>query len=186
MNIPDHISESSETLFWVKIHKFFDADPGWKKFVSEINIPDPQHCFSLVLVTYIRRAVAQSSQLELQAADFVLLLPISLTLVAQLGAHSWHSGFALRGCILREREWVTKFFQPEMLLNLNFNFYFPYVWHGFSNKPFKICTADSKVKTCSEFCQKEAQFRSTDNLTRKYTNFFEKRKSQFPKWLTKK
>jgi hypothetical protein len=88
MNIPDHISESSETLFWVKIHKFFDADPGWKKFVSEINIPDPQHCFSLVLVTYIRRAVAQSSQLELQAADFVLLLPISLTLVAQLGAHS--------------------------------------------------------------------------------------------------
>jgi hypothetical protein len=38
--------------------------------------------------TYIRRAVAQSSQLELQAADFVLLLPISLTLGAQLGAHS--------------------------------------------------------------------------------------------------
>jgi hypothetical protein len=50
--------------------------------------PDPQHCFSLVLVTYIRRAVAQSSKLELQAADFVLLLPISLTLGAQLGAHS--------------------------------------------------------------------------------------------------
>jgi hypothetical protein len=23
--------------------KFFDADPGWKKFGSEINIPDPQH-----------------------------------------------------------------------------------------------------------------------------------------------
>jgi hypothetical protein len=38
--------------------------------------------------TYIRRAVAQSSELELQAADLVLLLPISLSLGAQLGAHS--------------------------------------------------------------------------------------------------
>ncbi len=26
MNIPDHISESLETIFWVKI-KFCDADP---------------------------------------------------------------------------------------------------------------------------------------------------------------
>ncbi len=43
-----------ETIFWVKILKFFDADadprifltldPGWKKFESGINIPDPQHC----------------------------------------------------------------------------------------------------------------------------------------------
>ncbi len=40
-------------FFWVKILKFFDADPRWKKFVSGIrgwrklvsgiNIPDPQH-----------------------------------------------------------------------------------------------------------------------------------------------
>jgi hypothetical protein len=29
MNNPDHISESLETIFWVKILKFFDADPGW-------------------------------------------------------------------------------------------------------------------------------------------------------------
>ena len=57
MNIPDHISESLETIFWVKILKFFDADraPGWNKFGSGmvkirirekhpgINIPDPQH-----------------------------------------------------------------------------------------------------------------------------------------------
>jgi hypothetical protein len=28
MNNPDHISESLATLFWVKILKFFDADPG--------------------------------------------------------------------------------------------------------------------------------------------------------------
>jgi hypothetical protein len=49
-------SESLETIFWVRILKFFDADrgsgmgqnsdPGWKKFESGIgiNIPDPQHC----------------------------------------------------------------------------------------------------------------------------------------------
>jgi hypothetical protein len=31
--------------FWVKILKFFDADPGWKNsdLGSGINIPDPQH-----------------------------------------------------------------------------------------------------------------------------------------------
>jgi hypothetical protein len=43
MNNPDHISESLETFFWGKIFKFFAADPGWKKFESGINIPDPQH-----------------------------------------------------------------------------------------------------------------------------------------------
>jgi hypothetical protein len=54
MNNPDHVSK--ETIFWVKILKFFDADPGWKKFGSGMeksripgsaigkNIPDPQHC----------------------------------------------------------------------------------------------------------------------------------------------
>jgi len=48
-----HISDSLETIFWVKILQFFDADPGsgWEnpypgrnKFRSGINIPDPQHC----------------------------------------------------------------------------------------------------------------------------------------------
>jgi hypothetical protein len=36
MNNPDHISESLETIFWVKIHKLFDADQGSgkEKFVS--------------------------------------------------------------------------------------------------------------------------------------------------------
>jgi hypothetical protein len=38
-----------ETNFWVKILKFFDADPGWKTFGSEINIPDPQHCVRILL-----------------------------------------------------------------------------------------------------------------------------------------
>jgi hypothetical protein len=50
MNIPDNISYSLETMFWVKILIFFDADPdpgiflirdlGWKKCGSVINIPD--------------------------------------------------------------------------------------------------------------------------------------------------
>jgi hypothetical protein len=45
MNNPDHISESLKTIFWVKILKIFDVDPGWKKVGSGsgINIPDPQH-----------------------------------------------------------------------------------------------------------------------------------------------
>jgi hypothetical protein len=56
MNIPNHISESLETIFWIKILKFFDADPdqgseiistldpGWKKIrIRDKNIPDPQH-----------------------------------------------------------------------------------------------------------------------------------------------
>jgi hypothetical protein len=37
MNNPDHISESLETSFWVKTLEFFDADPGWKKFLSGIR-----------------------------------------------------------------------------------------------------------------------------------------------------
>ncbi len=60
-----HISESSVTIFWVKILKFLVADPdpgsdaflpwirdqGWKNSDprSGINIPDPQHCLHLVL-----------------------------------------------------------------------------------------------------------------------------------------
>jgi hypothetical protein len=45
MNNPNHISKSLEAIFWDKIFKFFDADPGWKKHGSGINIPDPQHLF---------------------------------------------------------------------------------------------------------------------------------------------
>jgi hypothetical protein len=57
MNVPDHISESLETIFWLKILKFFNADPGsviflaldpgsgMEKFGSGIIIPDLQHWF---------------------------------------------------------------------------------------------------------------------------------------------
>jgi hypothetical protein len=32
-------------FFGVKILKFFDEDPGWRKVGSGINIPDPPHWF---------------------------------------------------------------------------------------------------------------------------------------------
>jgi hypothetical protein len=44
MNNPDHIYERLKSIFWVKILKFFNADPGWKKFGSgmeKIHIRDP-------------------------------------------------------------------------------------------------------------------------------------------------
>jgi hypothetical protein len=55
MNIPDHISESLETIFWVKIFEFFDADaardPGI--FVIRFRIRD-KHPGSATLVGKIR------------------------------------------------------------------------------------------------------------------------------------
>jgi hypothetical protein len=41
MNNPDHIFESFETIFWVKILEFFYADPGCKKFGSGIRDKHP-------------------------------------------------------------------------------------------------------------------------------------------------
>jgi hypothetical protein len=35
----DHISASLETILWVEIHKFFDADPG--SGMEKIQIWDP-------------------------------------------------------------------------------------------------------------------------------------------------
>jgi hypothetical protein len=39
MNNLNHISESFKKFFWVKILKFFDADPEWRKFGSGIQDP---------------------------------------------------------------------------------------------------------------------------------------------------
>jgi hypothetical protein len=59
MNIPDHISESLETIFWVKTLELFDEDPdpgtrvcltldpGWKN-----SDPDPQHCLRVRYFLY--------------------------------------------------------------------------------------------------------------------------------------
>jgi hypothetical protein len=67
MNSPDHISESLQTIFWVKILQLFDAypvsglekirvrDPGWKKFGSgmqKIRIRD-KHPGSATLDSFI-------------------------------------------------------------------------------------------------------------------------------------
>jgi hypothetical protein len=38
MNNPNHISESLETIFWAKIHKFFEADTG--SGIEKIRIRD--------------------------------------------------------------------------------------------------------------------------------------------------
>jgi hypothetical protein len=45
MNNPDHISESLETIFGVKILKFFDADPGSR--MGKNKSPDPAGIFVL-------------------------------------------------------------------------------------------------------------------------------------------
>jgi hypothetical protein len=39
MNNTDHIFYSLETIFWVKILKFFDTDLGWRQFGSGIQDP---------------------------------------------------------------------------------------------------------------------------------------------------
>jgi hypothetical protein len=55
MNNPDHISDSLETIFWVKILKFYGTekirirDGKHSDPVSGINIPDPLHCCKLMV-----------------------------------------------------------------------------------------------------------------------------------------
>ncbi len=44
MNNPDHIFESLETIFWVKILKFFDADLGSR--MEKIRIQDKHPGFA--------------------------------------------------------------------------------------------------------------------------------------------
>jgi hypothetical protein len=56
-------------FLWVNILKFFEADPewkksgsgmekirirnpGWEKIGSEMNIPEPQHCKKIFLITF--------------------------------------------------------------------------------------------------------------------------------------
>jgi hypothetical protein len=38
---PVSYSKSLETIFWIKILKLFDSDPGWKKFGSGIRDKHP-------------------------------------------------------------------------------------------------------------------------------------------------
>jgi hypothetical protein len=60
IRIQDHISESLETIFWVKTLKFlmWIRDPGWKKSGSEIRNgknPDPGWFFPVPYRTYFTR-----------------------------------------------------------------------------------------------------------------------------------
>jgi hypothetical protein len=71
MNIPDHISDSLESLFWFKILKLFyaDAHPDPGIFLtldqrSGINIPDTQQCFSVFGIV--------ASHLSAEGGDHVL------------------------------------------------------------------------------------------------------------------
>jgi hypothetical protein len=52
LNNPDHISESLETIFWVKILNFFDADPGWKKFGYGIRDKHPGFATLVLIDSY--------------------------------------------------------------------------------------------------------------------------------------
>jgi hypothetical protein len=49
MNNPDHVSESLKQFFGLKyLNSLMQIrDPGWKKFRSGINNPDPQYCKQL-------------------------------------------------------------------------------------------------------------------------------------------
>jgi hypothetical protein len=67
MNNSNHISESLETIFLVKILKFFDADPGWQKFGSGINIPDPQHCYNQSKMCTFKQNCSRYLQFHLTA-----------------------------------------------------------------------------------------------------------------------
>jgi hypothetical protein len=51
-NNPDHISESFETIFWVKILKFFKSDPESGIQDEKNSDPDPQHWVPLPYSTY--------------------------------------------------------------------------------------------------------------------------------------
>jgi hypothetical protein len=92
LNNPHLISESSETMFWVKILKFIDLDPGsgmeirirdpgWNKLGSGLNIPDPQHC-----LTAWKKAVTTAHQrllLKVQKPLAVLILILRFLSVYQ-------------------------------------------------------------------------------------------------------
>jgi hypothetical protein len=83
MNIPDHISERLETIYWVKILKFFDADPdpeifltldpGWEKFGSGIRDKHP------VSATLVRGQMFNGLP-ELQFSFSYIGRPVAITL----------------------------------------------------------------------------------------------------------
>jgi hypothetical protein len=70
MNIPDHFSESLETVFRVKntsgsgIRNLFDTGSGMEKFGSGINTPDPQQWWQVEALPMLasRRVTAKKAR----------------------------------------------------------------------------------------------------------------------------
>jgi hypothetical protein len=52
MNNPDHMSESLETIFWLKKLKFFDADAGSRMEKIRIRDKHPGSATLLVRILY--------------------------------------------------------------------------------------------------------------------------------------
>jgi hypothetical protein len=80
MNNPDNFSGSSETMFRVKILKFFDADPGWKRFGSgmkNIRIRDIQTASAKLLPSSSEKSSGQC----MDAAQTVNILSESTRMI---------------------------------------------------------------------------------------------------------
>ncbi len=73
-NNPDHISESLETIFWVKLLKFFDADPGYGMEKNWIRDKHPGSATLLVTIAphrfFHKLPYLASSQILAEFAKF--------------------------------------------------------------------------------------------------------------------
>ncbi len=100
MNNPDHISESLQTIFWVKILEFFDADPdpgfgifmnldpGLKKFGSGINIPDPHYCIPGTKMHADPQPCLGSVQANLPKKKYFFKIPVKCLVITTLHIQS--------------------------------------------------------------------------------------------------
>jgi hypothetical protein len=74
---PEHISESLETIFWVKILTFLRIRDG--KFKSGMNIPDPQH----YLLPHLRSLASE----VLATLQFILLMGMGRRGTSSISVH---------------------------------------------------------------------------------------------------
>ncbi len=91
MNNPDHISEGLNTIFWVKILKFFDADTGWKnpdpgygmekiriRETSRIRNTGFYYCWSLPSAVYVCDVLVSSGSDDPVVVVSLMLLALLL------------------------------------------------------------------------------------------------------------
>jgi hypothetical protein len=113
MNIPDHIFESLEKIFGVKILKFFDADPGsgifflpwirqlgWKKFGSGIRDKHPGFA-TLQQTNYsdAQRCLGEVASLEGADLLYEVRLHVPLSVVQELQTDGDREGSREVGCL---------------------------------------------------------------------------------------